>query len=114
MGKLAHEEYFKTWLLKILINKCSDSLKRRERLVPMAVPEAGEQQDDSNDLDVKDAIKRLEKELKLVVILYYYEDMSVADISQSLRVPLGTVKSRLSRAREKLRWFLQSEERGVL
>jgi len=115
IGKLAQEEYFKTWLLKILINKCSDSLKRRERQVPMVAPQSGEQRHgDANDLDIKAAINRLDKELKLVVILYYYEDMNVVDISQSLNIPPGTVKSRLYRARERLRQFLRSEERGVL
>ena len=43
-------------------------------------------------------------------MLYYYEDLPVADIASLLRVPAGTVKSRLSRARDKLRLALSDPQ----
>lgn len=111
---LTQDEYFKTWLLRILINKCNDSLKKKEKLVSWTVPQPEEQHhDDATRLDVINAISHLEKDLKVIVVLYYYEDMSVTDIADSLRIPQGTVKSRLSRAREQLRELLGYEERGV-
>ena len=48
--------------------------------------------------------------VKIRVVLYYYEDLPVADIASLLRVPAGTVKSRLSRARDKLRLALSDPQ----
>lgn len=80
---LRQEEYFKTWLIKILINKCNALLKKNKKIM---------------NLDME-----ITEDLKIIVILYYYEDMSIKDISESLNIPQGTIKSRLSRARKKLK-----------
>ena len=52
----------------------------------------------------------IDPDLKLVAILYYYDDFSVKEIAELLNIPEGTVKSRLSRAREKLYFILKKEE----
>lgn len=52
----------------------------------------------------------LDEDLKIITILYYYNDMSVADIASVLNIPKGTVKSRIFRAREKLYQILCEEE----
>jgi RNA polymerase sigma-70 factor, ECF subfamily len=53
-------------------------------------------------IDVWNALKVLDYDMRTVIILYYFEDISSKDISKILEVPEGTVKSRLSRAKEKL------------
>ena len=58
--------------------------------------------DTYSDLDVKDIIKNLKNDIKEVVVLYYFEDLGVKEISEILEIPQGTVKSRLSRARIEL------------
>lgn len=73
-----------------------------------------------NDDDVYDALQealmsiyqnfRQLKDLKLITILYYYDDYSVSEISKIVDIPVGTVKSRLSRAREILKNKLGKEE----
>ena len=68
---------------------------------------------DSNIIDKTDlerAMDLLEEDLKLVTVLYYYNDMSVSDISEVINIPKGTVKSRIFRAREKLHQILDKEE----
>ena len=52
----------------------------------------------------------LDKDLKLVTVLFYYDDLSVSSISEILNIPEGTVKSRLSRARERIYTILKEEE----
>ena len=52
----------------------------------------------------------LPRDQRAAVVLYYYEDLPVADIASLLRVPAGTVKSRLSRARDKLRLALSDPQ----
>ena len=59
--------------------------------------------DNSAEIEIKSIINNLEEELKILIILYYYEDMGISDISEILKMPKGTIKSRLSRARGKLK-----------
>jgi len=114
---LSTEKFFKTWMIKILINKCNDSLKRKKRIIPYAeIPADTDHQDniDSADIDIKYALDHLENELKIIVILYYYEDMNIRAISESVNIPEGTVKSRLSRARAKLKDLLAYDDEEVI
>ena len=108
---LRQDEYFKTWLIKILINKCNALLKKNKKILNLDVSIAeNDKVEQSDRLELKDSINNLDSNLKIIVILYYYEDMSIKDISESLNVPQGTIKSRLSRARIKLKEMLSIEE----
>ena len=59
--------------------------------------------DNSAEIEIKSIINNLEEELKILIILYYYEDMGISDISEILKMPKGNIKSRLSRVRTKLK-----------
>ena len=64
-----------------------------------------------NDADAQDAVgdaivMELKEEFREVIILYYYEEFSVGEISKMLKIPTGTVKSRLARGRDKLSTIL--------
>ncbi|EJQ97694.1 sigma-70 family RNA polymerase sigma factor [Bacillus cereus MC118] len=61
------------------------------------------------DIDLCNAIQSLTEELRAVTVLYYYEDMNQESIATLLEIPKGTVKSRLSRAREQLEERLKME-----
>ena len=111
---LRQDEYFKTWLIKILINKCNALLKKNKKILNLDVSIAeNDKVEQSDRLELKDSINNLDSDLKIIVILYYYEDMSIKDISESLNIPQGTIKSRLSRARSKLKEMLSIAE-GVM
>jgi len=111
---LRQDEYFKTWLIKILINKCNALLKKNKKILNLDVNTSkNDTVEQSDRLELKDSINNLDSNLKIIVILYYYEDMSIKDISESLNIPQGTIKSRLSRARSKLKEMLSIDE-GVL
>jgi len=101
---LKDDRYFKTWLIRILINQCNEILRKQKRIVLMDEnPCASEEFADSSDrIALKDAINRLDNELRTVIILYYFEDLSYSEIAYVLGTPEGTVKSRLSRAKNKL------------
>ena len=62
-----------------------------------------------DEYGIKDAMKYLNEDLKLIMILYYYDNYSVKEISQIINIPEGTVKSRLSKAREVLKQKLDKE-----
>jgi RNA polymerase sigma-70 factor (ECF subfamily) len=111
---LRQDEYFKTWLIKILINKCNALLKKNKKILNLDVNTSkNDKVEQSDRLELKDSINSLDSDLRIIIILYYYEDMSIKDISESLNIPQGTIKSRLSRARSKLKEMLSIAE-GVM
>ena len=108
---LRQDEYFKSWLIKILINKCNALLKKNKKILNLDVSiTENDKVEQSEKLELKDSINNIDSDLKIIVILYYYEDMSIKDISESLNIPQGTIKSRLSRARSKLKEMLSIDE----
>lgn len=115
---LKNEEYFKTWVIRITINKCYDILKKHklnnEKMLKAQedVSELHTNFDNNVILqtDLQTTLELLEEDLKIVTILYYYNDLSISEISDILNIPKGTVKSRVFRAREKLYEILSKEE----
>ena len=104
MKNLIKDEYFKTWLIKILINECNKIRSCKSKLIPMEeVRNTSEVYEDSYlDNEVLTVVKSLAEDMRVVILLYYYEDFSIKTISKILNIAEGTVKSRLSRSREKL------------
>lgn len=100
---LKNEEYFKTWLVRILINDCNRQLRTKNRIISLSeysedVPAIS----NDRDIDVKMALEHLPVKIRDVIVLYYMEDFSVKEISHILQIPGGTVKSRLSKGRKLL------------
>ena len=70
-----------------------------------------ESEDKSNvKIDLDRALSLIDNDLKIVTVLYYYDDVSVKEIADILGIPVGTIKSKLSRAREKMYQILKQEE----
>lgn len=103
--KLRKNDTFKQWLFKILINECYSILSKNKKIV--TVPDINEligtYEDRCYNFELARAVNSLDDDQRIVTILFYYEDMSLRDISKTLNLPEGTVKSRLSRARGQLR-----------
>lgn len=110
---LREPAYFRTWVMRILINVCNRMLKQRSRQVLLSdVPEQPAE-DDYGDVELHEAVERLERPMRLVVLLHYVQDLPVKEVAKLLRISQGTVKSRLFRAREKLLgWLVDSKEGG--
>ena len=93
---------FKAWLVKIAVNE-SKNLLRRGFPVELDENTADEPVDREMRLDVRRAVYDLPEKYRLPVLLFYFEDMSVADIAKALDIPQGTVISHLHRGRARLR-----------
>lgn len=109
--KLKDIKYFKTWIVRIVINECYNILRRKKRFQTFNDAVWQDSTYLSNYIkeeyiDLYQAIDRLSEKEKICVILYYLEDYSVAEIANVLKVPSGTVKSRLSHARRELKGLL--------
>lgn len=108
-GKLRDINKFKTWIMAILVNESKNILRNKGRYVVVEDNTMQKQlnaQGDSKppaDNGLWDAVMQLEEEFRKIVVLFYYDEFSTKEISKMLRLPEGTVKSRLSRAREKLK-----------
>ena len=105
------EEHIKAWLLRTAINRSKDLLKSfwRIHMTPwedyMNELEFAEPQDKG----LFEAVMHLPRKYRIVVPLFYYEEYSVEQIAGILRIPTGTVKSQLSRARMLLKNELMEE-----
>lgn len=103
--KLRQEQYFGTWLTRILINVCKKQLKRRKRYADIGddLPDIAARDNPYQSVEIAEAINNLPEKIRLTVILYYVEDYSVKEIKTILKVPEGTVKSRLDKGRKLLK-----------
>lgn len=104
IADLKNTEMFKPWLLRIMVNKCNDILRKQDKVIPVEEVEEVIMVDEYkvHNNHIYEAVQTLEDDLKILVMLYYYEDMAIEDIANRLKIPKGTIKSRLSRARAKL------------
>lgn len=111
--KLKSIDSFKPWVMKMLVNECYSILKKRKKLELTDDFTAFEgSYEDENEDHLTFYINQLEDEFKSVVILFYYEDISIRDIGRILNISEGTVKSRLSRAKAKLKIMLDNHGRS--
>lgn len=92
----------KSWLMQILVNSSKKIALQSNKYVLLENEIQYEQAEEFKDDDMWETVMELDEEFREVVVLYYYEQFSVREIGKMLRVPEGTVKSRLARAREKL------------
>ena len=92
----------KSWLMQILVNSSKKIAVQSNKYVLLENEIQYEQAEEFKDDDMWETVMELDEEFREVVVLYYYEQFSVREIGKMLRVPEGTVKSRLARAREKL------------
>ncbi|MEC1720072.1 sigma-70 family RNA polymerase sigma factor [Schinkia azotoformans] len=104
---LKKPEYFKTWLIKITMN-CAINLAKKNKKVVQLKPEFEEfigleDEDIPLSLSLQELIETLQEDEKSIVLLRYYNDCTFKEISDLLNIPLGTAKSVLYRALDKLR-----------
>jgi RNA polymerase sigma factor (sigma-70 family) len=113
LGRLQDPARFAPWALRITGRRCADWIARRSQTRrrnagrdPASVPSpAGPDADDLSR--VRDALRRLDRNDRLLLAMFYLEGLSVAEIAHACAVPPGTVKSRLFHARERLRAALE-------
>lgn len=102
---LREERYLQTWVVRILINECRMLCRRSARMVPVEEVRAAS----GDEALLREALFSLEEKLRTPILLHYIEGYSVEETARALRMPQGTVKSRMARGRAKLREMLQEE-----
>ena len=104
----------KTWLTRIAVNTCRDMRRKAwfQHIRQCEFPErtAADSPDATDEvITVSAEIARLPEKLRIAVLLYYYQDMTVEEIAQTLGVSQPSVSQRLKKAKEKLRTALKGE-----
>lgn len=109
-SKLKNKDSFKPWIMRIVANECYNLIKRNNRLdLRGDLDSLNLMHTDKEDYGLRDIIEDLNEEFSSVLVLFYYEDMSIKDVSKVLKISEGTVKSRLNRAKAKLKVLLKEE-----
>lgn len=114
ISTLKTPEYFKTWLMKITINCALSLINKINKVIPLnldfEVLTGSEDEDIALTLSLYNLIDTLKEDEKSVILLKYYDDRTLKEISEILDIPLGTAKSVLYRALGKLRENLKEAE----
>lgn len=112
---LRDRDRFDVWFDRILINQCRDQLRRRRRAVMLAAPPIGFEPaaappETGTDADLDRALDALDVDHRIVVLMRYWQDLTVDDIADRVGIPAGTVKSRLHHALRALRANLETTD----
>ena len=92
LKSLKQNRYFKTWMIRILINKCKDMIQKKTPF----------HEEEYAAMEWAQVLETLDSKYRLVVLLYYMEGFSVREISDALDMKESTVKSRLHRGRKQI------------
>ena len=104
--KLKKHTIFKTWITRILINVAIDYQKKDSKVLYIDTYPSIKCKDENISLEEKmdlyNAIDTLKDKYKTVIILRYFNNMSIEEIANTMKIPINTVKSHLRRAKESL------------
>jgi RNA polymerase sigma-70 factor (ECF subfamily) len=121
LPSLSDPSRFEAWAYRVLINACHDSIRAR-RPSPPQLHLVGDDRaivaDHAAEVVARDeldhAFRRLTAEQRAVLVLQFYRDMKLEDIAVLLKIPIGTVRSRLHYAKQALRSALEADARPVI
>lgn len=102
-------QYFKTWLIRILINKCYYIKKQRENKVSFEEYEEPIVNKTKNE-ELKEILSELDEKYRVPMMLFYGQGYKTGEIAQMLHIPQSTVQTRLARGREKLATYYESRK----
>ncbi|MGL5354384.1 MAG: sigma-70 family RNA polymerase sigma factor [Clostridium sp.] len=113
IDKLREPKYFGTWIIKIAINISISAYKKNQKVICMEQGEllnrVGGEEDNNEKLYLLQAIDNISDKYKDIIILKYFDDLTIQEISRVLDMPLGTVKTYLNKGLTELRIYMKKE-----
>jgi RNA polymerase sigma-70 factor (sigma-E family) len=120
LRSLRDPDRFDAWLTRTLVRACQDQLRRHRREIQAEelLPEHGSPLTDASaalaDRDAIDrGLRRLNAEQRVAIVLRYYGGLSDREVADATGLPLGTVKSRMTRGLHAMRAALEADARDV-
>lgn len=112
-GFLKNSASFKTWILRIVHNTAVELIRKNSKIITAdyvaEASDSGIEDEIINKHSLRTAVNSLKQPYRTVVILYYFETLSAAEISRITETNVATVKKQLSRARDILRNILKED-----
>ena len=115
MDTLKNEKAFKPWILLIVHNTAVEFVRKNSKIISLDEVEIPDENNENRlitTISLKEAIESLKQPYRTVIVLFYYEDFSIAQISKITDASIATVKQRLFRARKQLREILKEDFRN--
>lgn len=104
LPSLKQDKYFKTWMIRILINHCKDMLTEKGRTFAVSdVIETSYEETEYKNCEWKESLTWLDEKYQVVVLLYYSKTLTVKEIAKFLDISPNTVLTRLDRARKQIK-----------
>lgn len=110
---------FEGWLTRICVNIYRDAWRRKKisrifdgyssQEVKDSVLENAVSPQTADYLDLHEAVQQLPDKLRITILLYYFKDMEISQTAEALSIPVGTVKSRLNKAKQLLKETMKDE-----
>jgi RNA polymerase sigma-70 factor (ECF subfamily) len=120
LHQLREADRVASWLYAVLrscyLKQCRKRHPPGALTVNLPLEEIAEQEITADDIDreaLQAALGELPDEFRVVVLMFYFEELSYKEIAEQLEIPMGTVMSRLSRGKQHLRTSLMADERAV-
>lgn len=115
LSSLKEPQYFKTWLVRILINNCKNILRKNSGLSSLEEAVLAEEATSGDEREFLDYLTPLSADTRKIMILYYMWGFRTREIAELTNSREGTVKSKLLRGREKIRqvFFPETEQEGL-
>ena len=118
-SSLRDVEMVKGWLVGILRHCHSQMCRRHKSRGEIAIDEMLDELEDRrtvspNALALHQSLSKLDERHRLPVVLFYFQELSYREISEALKLPIGTVMSRLARAREQLHTLMKAPSKLAL
>lgn len=112
LAHLQKPQFFKTWLIRIVINECNDLLRQKKRefqIEEEKIPLAGQKEKGYDNVEFEDLMQSLSEKYRTIFVLYYAEGYNTREIAIMLGMRPTTVRTRLARGRKLLETYLSGK-----
>ena len=110
IGKLNDPAKFKPWIYRITTNKAVNWIKKNRTIKEIPVDSINKCHESKDNTGIREILRKIDIKKQTVINLFYFEQLNISEISTVLRIPQGTVKSRLNSARKELKLILEKED----
>ncbi|GGE28947.1 DNA-directed RNA polymerase sigma-70 factor [Pullulanibacillus camelliae] len=112
IGKIRKPEALAAWLMAVTVNSCHTMLRQKKRETCLMTPEHALStfEDHDKPLVIKEAISNLSTDEQVIIFHAYFEGLTLEEVANHMRIPIGTVKTRLHRALTKLRQQMRKDD----
>lgn len=111
--QLKNPQYMKVWFYRIIVNTSLTFLKGKHKVIALGNEDLEEKagvEDTYDKMTFQDMIESLDEKYKIILVLRFFEDMTLSEIAHVLELNENTVKTRFYKALKLLRWNLEKEE----